>query len=117
MNDEKLMKALTDKQDYDEGRESVLSSSLRDFYNRKMRSVVLLTWGWGLAMLAVAIYSGIRFFQVEAVRNQILLAVIFLWSMQWLAIVKVFAWLMIVRNGLLREIKQLEHRLTAHRPG
>jgi hypothetical protein len=118
MNDERLMAAVSEEHDsYDQDRENVLMTAMHDFYNRRMRWVIVITWGWGLAMIAVAVYCGIRFFQVDTVRDQILLAAIFLLSMQWLAIVKVFAWLMIVRNGLLREIKQLEHRLTARMPG
>ena len=51
------------------------------------------------------------FFRTENIRLQIFYAVMFLMFMQFLGMMKFFAWQMIHRNSLKREIKRLEIRL------
>jgi len=79
-----------------------------DFYNRKMLSTVILVWGMGIIFVGVAIFSGIKFFGTGEIRYQIMYAVIFLTCVQWVSSLKVFAWQLIYRNSIKREIKKLE---------
>jgi hypothetical protein len=59
----------------------------------------------------VTIFSGIKFFAVEQTKSQIMYAAIFVCGCQFIALMKIFAWQLIHRNGLKREIKRLELRI------
>lgn len=109
MTDEHIQRILDD--DYEPQREGLLTSMLKDFYNRKMLSMVVLLWGWAIVMIAGIIYSGIAFFRTESTRAQIMYATIFTCCFIIIAILKVFAWQMIHRNALVRDIKRLELRI------
>jgi len=109
MNDEQIKKIIDDT--YDEPREDTIGSMLRDFYNRRMLSVVIFIWAWGLVIMAVTIFSAVKFFAVETTRSQIMFAAIFICGCQFIALMKIFAWQMIHRNSIKREIKQLELRI------
>jgi len=93
---------------YDDSRENTLWSMVGDFYNRKMLSMVILVWGIGVTFMGVAIFSGVKFFGTGEIRYQIMYAVIFLTCIQWVGLLKIFAWQLIHRNSVKREIKRLE---------
>ena len=93
---------------YDVSRENTLWSMVGDFYNRKMLSMVILVWGMGVTFMGVAIFSGVKFFRTGEIRYQIMYAVIFLTCIQWVGLLKIFAWQLIHRNSVKREIKRLE---------
>ena len=93
---------------YDDKMEYTLRSMIRDFYNRRMLSSILVVWGYALVFVALAVFSGIKFFDNVETRDQLMYAVIFLCSIQFICLMKIFAWQMIHRNGLKREIKRLE---------
>ena len=109
MNDEQIKKMLEDT--YDESRENTLRSMLKEFYNRKMLSVVVLVWIGAIIFLAGAVYSGIEFFKTDQIRYQIMFAAIFICCWQVVGQMKSFAWLMIHKNSIKREIKRLELRI------
>jgi multisubunit Na+/H+ antiporter MnhG subunit len=109
MNDEQIKNIIDGK--YDQQREDSIRSMLRDFYNRKMLSTVVFVWVWGLFVVGVAIYSAIRFFEADQIRPQIMYAAIFVAGCQFMALMKIFAWQMIHRNSIKREIKRLELRI------
>jgi hypothetical protein len=109
MNDEQIKKIIDGT--YDEPREYTIWSMVGDFYNRRMLSIVIFIWAWGLAIMAVTIFSGIKFFAVEQTKSQIMYAAIFVCGCQFIALMKIFAWQLIHRNGLKREIKRLELRI------
>ncbi len=111
MNDEQIRKIIDGPQDYDDSKEDTLRSMLSDFYNRKMLSTVIFIWVWGLVVVAGATYCAIRFFDAEQTRSQIMYAALFVCCVEFLALTKIFAWQLIHRNGILREIKRLELRI------
>ncbi|MFH1718191.1 MAG: DUF6768 family protein [Planctomycetota bacterium] len=111
MNDEQIRKIIDGT--YDEPREDTIGSMLRDFYNRRMLSIVIFVWVWGLIIVGVAIYSAIKFFEVDQAKSQIMYAAIFICGCQFIALTKIFAWQMIHRNSIRREIKALELRIAA----
>jgi surface polysaccharide O-acyltransferase-like enzyme len=96
---------------YDESRENSIWSMVGDFYNRKMLSTAIFIWVWGLLFCVGAIFSAIQFFKTTETQSQIMYAVLFLCFCQFLGLMKIFAWQMIHRNGLKREIKRLELRV------
>jgi len=109
MNEEQIHKIIEDT--YDESREISVWSMVGDFYNRRMLSMIIFLWVWALLFLAGAVYSAILFFRNVETQTQIMYAVIFLTCCQFLGLIKIFAWQMIHRNGLKREIKRLELRI------
>ena len=89
-----------------------LCSLLKEFYNRRMLSVIALTWVWVIIIFALGIFSAIKFFHSEQIKDLILYAVLFIVSIQWLALLKIFAWQFMHANSIRRDIKGLELRLT-----
>jgi len=111
MNDEQIRKIIDGT--YDEPREETIGSMLRDFYNRRMLSIVIFVWAWGLVIVGVAVFSAVKFLDAEQAKSQIMYAAIFICCVQFMALMKTFAWQMIHKNSLRREIKGLELRIAA----
>jgi hypothetical protein len=109
MNNEQVKKMLEDT--YDESRENTLRSMLKEFYNRKMLSVVIFVWICAVIFIAGAVYSGIQFFNTDKTQLQIMFATIFIFCCQIIGQLKGFGWLMIHKNSIKREIKRLELRI------
>ena len=109
MNEEQIKKIINGT--YDETRADTIWSMARDFYNRQMISVIVFLWGWALVIMAVTIFSAVRFFAVEQTKSQIMFAAIFICGCQFIALMKIFAWQLIHRNGIKRELKRLELRI------
>ena len=109
MDEKEIRKIIEDN--YDDSRENTIWSMTGDFYSRKMLSMVILVWGMAIIFMAVAIFSGIMFFRTGEIQYQIMYAVIFLTCVQWIGLIKIFAWQLIHRNGIKREIKRLELRI------
>jgi surface polysaccharide O-acyltransferase-like enzyme len=109
MNDEQIKKIIDGT--YEEPREDTIWSMVGDFYNRKMLSMVVILWAWAIVFMAVTIFSGVKFFAVEQTKSQIMYAAIFICGCQFIALIKIFAWQLIHRNGIKREIKRLELRI------
>ncbi len=111
MNDEQIRKIIDGPQDYEDSKEDSLCSMLSDFYSRKMLSTAILVWVWGIAFMAGAVYSAVRFFDADQTKDQIMYAALFICLVQFVGLMKVFAWQMIARNSIKREVKRLELRI------
>ena len=111
MNDELVKKIINGT--YDEPREDTIGSMLKDFYNRRMLSIVVFVWVWGIFVAGVAIFGAVKFFAADQTRSQIMYAAIFICGCQFIGLMKIFAWQMIHRNSIKREIKRLELRIAA----
>jgi uncharacterized membrane protein YjjB (DUF3815 family) len=111
MNDEQIRKIIDGPQEYEDSKEDTLCSMLSDFYSRKMLSTAILVWVWGIIFMAGAVYSAVKFFATDQTKDQIMYAAIFICLVQFVGLMKVFAWQMIARNSVKREIKRLELRI------
>ena len=109
MNDQEIQQIF--EETYDESRENTIRSMLKDFYNKRMLSIVIVLWVWGILFCAGAVYSAVQFFKNVEMKSQLMYVAIFLCCCQFLGLIKVFAWQIIHRNGLKREIKRLELRI------
>jgi hypothetical protein len=109
MNDEQIKRMIEDT--YDNSREDTIRSMVSDFYSRKMLSTVILVWVWGIVFFAGAVYCGYRFLKTDDIRSQIMYAALFVCFYVSIGLMKVFAWQMIHRNSIKREIKRLELRI------
>jgi len=83
----------------------------KDFYNMKMLPFILIVWAFGIVCIVGAVWSAIEFFNTEDTRLLIMYAVIFIVFVIWLGMLKTFAWMMIHRNGLRRQISKLEAKI------
>jgi len=109
MTDERIRQIIDD--DYDGSREDSIRSMLTEFYSRKMAATAAFVWAIGLFFVAVAVYSAVAFFRTGQTGDQILHATIFLTAVNAIGLMKIFAWQMLHRNSIKREIKRLELRL------
>ncbi len=104
MNDEQIKKNVDDT--CNESKEDSIWSMARDFYGRQMRSTAILVWVWAIIFFVPAAYSAIQFFRTDQTKSQILYATIFICCFNGICLMKIFAWQMIHRQGIKREIKQ-----------
>lgn len=109
MNEEELKKMIDDT--YDVTKEDTLRSMIKDFYNRKMTSVVITIWCLAIVFLSLCVFSSMKFFATDDVKSLIMYAVIFICAVQYITLLKSFAWKMIHRNAIKREIKRLELKI------
>lgn len=112
MTDEQTNRVLVEKGSGNDSRDCSLWSWLSDFYSREMLSSTIVIWFWGILCLAVAVFSAVRFFQSEEVKDLILFATVFVCCVIFLGVVKIFAFHLIQRKAFRREIRRLELRLT-----
>lgn len=108
MNDD-IRKILDDT--YDDSREDSIRTMIGDFYSRKMLSVAMLVWFWAVVFFVGAGYSAMKFFETDETQLQIMYAAVFICLVQFVGLMKVFAWQMLARNNIKRDIKRLEIRI------
>lgn len=109
MNDERIREIIADS--YDESKEEGLRSIVRDFYSRRLLSSAILAWSVGIVFVGLAVYSALHFFRTDEVKWQIVYAVLFLVGVQQVDVIKIFAWQMVHRHSLKRDLKRLELRV------
>lgn len=96
---------------YDDSKEEGIRQMMKDFYNRRMRGMVILLWSMFVVIGVPAVLCAVAFFEADEVKDQILYATLFAVLMQSLGLIKVFAWQIIHRNSIKRELKRLELRI------
>ena len=109
MNEEDIKKIIEDT--YDDSKEDTIWTMVGDFYNRKMLSFVILLWVWAIIFIVGSVYCGVQFFKAEQINYLIMYAALFVCFVHGISLIKIFAWQIIHRNGLRREIKRLELRI------
>jgi hypothetical protein len=109
MNDEHIRKIIEDS--YDESKEEGVYSMVRDFYSRKLWSTAVFSWAWGIVLIAPAVYCAVRFFDADQIKWQLTYAAVFIVLMHWIGLIKTFAWQMVHRHSIKRDIKRLELRI------
>ncbi len=109
MNENEIKKIIEGT--YDDSREDTIRSIVTDFYSRKLLSTAILVWVWATIFFAGAIYSAIQFFEVDDTKSQIMYVAIFVPCVLAIGFMKVFAWGMVHRHSIKREIKRLEIRI------
>ena len=109
MSDEQIRRIIDDS--YDESKEEGLLAMGRDWFSRKMLSTVLFVWAWAIPLIALAVYSAIKFFETNQTREQIMYAALFIVSAQYVGGMKIFAWQMLHRRSIARNLKQVELRV------
>ena len=109
MNDERIKKIIEDS--YDESKEEGLRSIVRDFYSRRLMSSAILAWIVAIVFIGMAVYSAIQFFKTDQTQWQSLYAVLFIVGVHELDVIRIFAWQMVHRHSIKRDLKRLELRV------
>ena len=110
MNDESMEKTIDAY--YDTNRENWFASAARVFYSRRMLSVAILVWAHFLFFLALALVCGYLFLESDQTKDQIMYAAFFVCCIQIGYMIKVYAWQIVNRHSIQREVKRLELRFT-----
>jgi hypothetical protein len=63
------------------------------------------------ALFAVCVYAAVRFFGVSSLDGKVLWSTLFLASLIWVLALKVYFWIQMMRNAVLREVKRVELRV------
>lgn len=106
MNNEDIKKIIDDT--YDDSKEDTYLAYCRDFFDKKMRWVMITVFVWFFIFLVPIIISIIFFFMTDQAKYQIMYATIFLFCSLCIGFLKVLSWVMISRHNIKREIKRLE---------
>ena len=109
--DDKIRAALRqeDAEVFDDwGGEPSMFTLVMDTFRGRHKWLVLLTVVWSLVFFALAIYSAFKFFNTEDAREVMLWAVAFIFCMSAVSMLKLWFWMEINKNAILREIKRVE---------
>jgi hypothetical protein len=109
MNEEEIKKILEDT--YDESKEDTLRTWITDAYSKSPLWIITCIYLQYIILLALAVFSAIKFFRTDLIQYQIMYAAIFILSSHWMGFISVFGWIMLQRPRLRREIKRLELRI------
>ena len=109
MNEEQVKKIIEDI--YNDSKEDTVLSIIGQLYNEKMRSNLIIHAVYCSFFFALAIFCGVKFFNIQQTQFQIMYAAIFVCCMQFVTHIKTVYWQMVHRNGMKREIKRLELRI------
>jgi fumarate reductase subunit D len=88
-----------------------LKSMLRNFYS--LGHVAAFAWFMGVIFLVLTVIFAVMFFRVASTREQIMYATLFLTGMMMLALMKIFAWQMMHRTAIRRDLRRIADRLAA----
>ena len=106
MSNKQIKPITTDS--YDESREDTLRSIARDFYSRRLLPTAIVVWGFAILFLTGAVFSVIQFLKTKQTQWQIAYAALFICAAQGIVLMKIFAFGMVHRLSIKREIKKLE---------
>ena len=111
MNDEQIKKIIDSPEEYDDSKEESYISWARFWFKSSQRWAIILVFAHFFFFLALAILSGILFLISDTTKYQIMYAAFFICLVLIAYLIKVFAWVMVSRNSIKREIKRLELRI------
>jgi len=108
MDREQIKHIIDNPEEYDESREETLTAWLRDGHSKRMRWVMVNVYVGYTILTLPMIYCAWAFFRTDRTQSQILYAVLFLFCNAWIGFLSVFAWVMMQRPNISRQIKRLE---------
>jgi len=111
MNQEQMKKIFEDPLEYDESKEDSFRPLIREWFGRKSRWIMINVYVWFLIFLVPMTMSAVLFFKTQQTKFQIMSAAVFVCCALSIGFLKVFAWVMLQRNSIKREIKRLELRV------
>jgi hypothetical protein len=114
--EDRLVEALK-QLDLESGDEvETLSGVVADMVRNQSLYLMAFPWVFTFVSLGLAVYAAVQFFAADELKSLILYATVFLTALLMVAILKLWFYLVWVRNSILREIKRCELRLLVSRP-
>jgi len=98
---------------YDELEEQNLLNQLGDLFKTKMGWLIVIMNIVNLVMFVLAIYCVIQFFTTDITNELIKWTGAFFICMSSVVMIKLFVWMQMDKNALLRELKRLELQIAA----
>ncbi len=114
IQDDPIKKALRDADaatDFGPTQEETFRQMLAGTFKSQPRWMTAIAWIYILLFTAIAVVAAVQFFDTDAVKGQILWATVFLTSNMIVMILKMWFWMIMNRNRVLREVKRLELRI------
>jgi hypothetical protein len=111
MNDEQIKKIIDSPEEYDDTKEESYIAWARFWFKSSQQWTIILVFAHFFFFLGLAVISGILFLVSETTKYQIMYAAFFVCLVLIAYLIKVFAWIMVSRNSIKREIKRLELRI------
>ncbi len=88
-----------------------IGTMIKDFYNKKNSSIIIFVWIYSLALLYLAFFYGAKFLDTNETKSQIFYASLFLVMIQLMILIKIFAWQIIHRNNIKRQLAKIEEKI------
>lgn len=111
MNNEEIKKIIDSPEEYDDTKEESYIAWARFWFKSSQKWAIILVFAHFFFFLGLAIISGILFLVSRTTKYQIMYAAFFICLFLIAYLIKVFAWVMVSRNSIKREIKRLELRI------
>ncbi len=92
----------------DSDRELPLRTQIAETFRGRFRWLAWLAVFYRIVILILAVIAAIQFFRVDTVRELIAYATLFLISIVATAFIKLWYWMLLIKNSVIREIKRLE---------
>ncbi len=109
-SEDKLVEALK-RLDLESGDEvETLAGVVADMVRNQSFYLMAFPWIFTFVFLGVAVYSAVQFFAAQEPKDWALYATLFLGALIIMAILKLWFYLVWLRNSLMREIKRMELR-------
>ena len=92
----------------DPDRELPLRSQIAETFRGRFRWLAWLATFYRIVILIIAVIAAIQFFRVDGTRELIAYATLFLICVVASAFIKLWYWMLLIKNSVIREIKRLE---------
>ena len=107
MDKEQIEEIINSSPQYNGTKEDTMCSWLKDAYSKRMRWIIICVNVGYLVLAVLMLFSAVEFFRADQAHYQIMYAVIFVFSSQWIGFISVFGWVMMQRP----RISRLEFRI------
>ena len=113
--DQLIRQALSEEEAkfYDELEEQNLPQMMGGLFQGKMKWITIMTMVIMLFLFAGAVYCGVRFFQTEDLKEMIVWGAGSFLLMFAVSFLKLFHWMQMDKNAIMREIKRMELQMAA----
>ena len=92
----------------DSDRELPIRTQVAETFRGRFRWMALLAAFFRILFLIIAIIAVVQFFRVTGTRDLVAYATLFLASVVATAALKLWYWMLLIKNSVIREIKRLE---------
>lgn len=88
-----------------------LCTMIRESFRGPQAWMAVIAWVYSIGFTVVAVLAAWRFFQVDNTRHQLMYATIFLAALLFVAVTKLWYWMMLYYQSLGRELRRIEKSL------